>query len=119
MGNDRHAAIGGVDTLVAKMVPGDPVSGHRPSIDVLFESVSHRVGPAAVGILLTGMGQDGARGLLELRKAGAVTFAQDEKSSVVYGMPRVAWEIGAVQRQLPLERIAGAILAHCGALQAG
>lgn len=113
-GNDRHATIGGVDTLVAKMVPGDPVSGHRPSIDVLFESVAHRVGPAAVGILLTGMGQDGARGLLAMRQAGARTIAQDESTSIVYGMPRAAADIGAAERILPLPHIAERALAAAG-----
>ena len=67
-------------------------------------------GKDVVATILTGMGQDGARGLLELRKAGAKTFAQDEKSSVVYGMPRVAWDMGAAQQQVSLTRMAGTLL---------
>ncbi len=92
--------------------PGPMVSGHLPSVDALFRSAV----PAAshvVAALLTGMGRDGAEGLLALRKAGATTFGQDESSSVVYGMPRAAWEIGAVGLQLPLGDIAGAILRAC------
>lgn len=105
-GNDKHAVVGGVDTLTIKMMEGDLVSGHRPSIDMLFESVAHRIGPAAVGILLTGMGQDGARGLLMMRQAGARTIAQDEATCVVYGMPRAAADMGAAEKILPLPRIA-------------
>ena len=89
-GNDRHAIIGRSGQLSVNMVPGDPVSGHRPSVDRLFESAAQRLGPAAVGILLTGMGQDGAKGLLAMRQAGARTIAQDQASSPVYGMPRAA-----------------------------
>ncbi|NBB51362.1 chemotaxis-specific protein-glutamate methyltransferase CheB [Rhizobium sp. CRIBSB] len=89
---------------------GDLVSGHRPSVDVLFQSVASALGARAVGVILTGMGRDGAEGLLAMRKAGAVTLGQDESTSVVYGMPRVADEMGAVQRQLPLNRIAYAAL---------
>nr|WP_227754245.1 chemotaxis protein CheB [Stagnihabitans tardus] len=91
---------------------GPPVSGHLPSVDALFHSA---VGSAThvVAALLTGMGRDGAEGLLALRKAGAMTIGQDESSSVVYGMPRAAWEIGAVRQQLALGDIAGAILKAC------
>jgi two-component system chemotaxis response regulator CheB len=71
----------------------------------MFKSVMRAVGSRAIGVILTGMGRDGAEGLLTLRNAGAETLGQDEQSSVVYGMPRVAFEIGAVGRQLPLERI--------------
>jgi len=87
----------------------DTVSGHRPSVDVLFESVA-RLDQQAVGVLLTGMGRDGAQGLLAMRQSGARTLGQDESSSVVYGMPRAAYELGAVERQLPLGRIGSAIL---------
>lgn len=78
---------------------GDPVSGHCPSVDVLFGSVAKIARKNAVGVILTGMGRDGASGLLEMREAGARTIGQDEKSCVVYGMPKVAFEIGAVETQ--------------------
>lgn len=77
---------------------GEPVQGHRPSVDALFESVADDVGPAAVGVLLSGMGEDGARGLLALRRRGATTLVQDEASSVVFGMAGVAERLGAVGR---------------------
>src|SRR5690606_18448350 len=93
----------------------DPVNGHRPSVDVLFESVAKHAGRSAIGVILTGMGRDGARGLLAMRRAGAATIGQNETSCVVYGMPRVAHEIGAVERQLPLERIGAAIIGECSA----
>jgi two-component system chemotaxis response regulator CheB len=92
--------------------PGPLVSGHLPSVDALFHSAVPAA-PQVVATLLTGMGRDGAEGLLALRKAGAITFGQDESSSVVYGMPRAAFEIGAVRQQLPLPEIAGAILRAC------
>ncbi len=86
------------------------VSGHRPSVDVLFRSVAHVAKSAAVGAILTGMGKDGAEGLLEMRNAGAATLGQDEASSLIYGMPKVAFERGAVMHQYPLSRMADAIL---------
>lgn len=92
---------------------GPPVSGHLPSVDALFRSAVH-FGPNVVAALLTGMGRDGADGLLALRQAGAATIGQDESTSVVYGMPRAAWELGAVQQQLRLGNIAEAILRACG-----
>ncbi|CAN1557996.1 CheB Chemotaxis response regulator containing a CheY-like receiver domain and a methylesterase domain [Rhabdaerophilaceae bacterium] len=91
--------------------PGPMVSGHVPSVDVLFESVAVAAGPAGIGVILTGMGQDGAQGLLAMRRAGARTFGQNEQSSLVYGMPKVAAELGAVEMQLSLDQIAGAIVA--------
>jgi two-component system chemotaxis response regulator CheB len=94
---------------------GPTVSGHRPSVDVLFRSVARIAGAKAVGAILTGMGKDGAEGLLEMRQAGAATFGQDEASSLIYGMPRVAFERGAVMRQCSLSHIADAILDACGA----
>lgn len=90
------------------------VSGHCPSVDVLFDSVATVAGENALGVIMTGMGSDGARGLLKMRQAGADTIGQDERSCVVYGMPRVAWEIGAVGRQLPLSAIAGAVASMAG-----
>ncbi len=86
--------------------PGAKVSGHCPSVDVLFESVAKCAANRAVGIILTGMGADGAKGLLEMRKAGARTIGQDESTCVVYGMPRVAFNIGAVEYQEKLGDIA-------------
>jgi two-component system chemotaxis response regulator CheB len=86
-----------------------PVSRHRPSVDVLFQSVAAAAGPNAVGALLTGMGDDGADGLLSMLRAGASTFAQDEASCVVFGMPREATLRGAAQHVLPLSRMADAL----------
>jgi two-component system chemotaxis response regulator CheB len=92
---------------------GPPMSGHRPSVDVLFRSVARVVGRSAIGVILTGMGKDGADGLLELRKAGGLTIGQDEASSLIYGMPQVAFERGAVMRQCSLNQVADAILDAC------
>lgn len=92
---------------------GPPVTGHRPSVDVLFRSVARTVGRSAIGVILTGMGKDGADGLLELRNAGGQTIGQDEASSLIYGMPHVAFERGAVMRQCPLNQVADAILDAC------
>ena len=97
-----------------RLSQGDTVSGHRPSVDMLFGSVA-RLRRPMTGVILTGMGRDGAKGLLEMRNAGGHTLGQDEASSVVYGMPRVAHEIGAVERQLPLSRLSSAILDLCAA----
>ena len=80
----------------------EKVNGHCPSVDVLFESVAQKAGSEAIGVILTGMGYDGAKGLLSLRKKGAPTIGQDEQSCVVYGMPKVAYDIGAVQKQASL-----------------
>ncbi|WP_293860323.1 chemotaxis response regulator protein-glutamate methylesterase [uncultured Alsobacter sp.] len=91
---------------------GPLVSRHRPSVDVLFRSAAQYAGGNAVGILMTGMGDDGARGLLEMRKAGAYTIAQDEETSVVFGMPKEAIQRGAAMRVLPLHAIAAEILRH-------
>ncbi len=87
-----------------------PVNRHRPSVDVLFESVAKNAGPNAIGVLLTGMGQDGASGLLSMRENGATTVAQDEQSCVVFGMPKAAIDIGAAQHIMPLDRVAEAIV---------
>ena len=91
--------------------PGAKVSGHCPSVDVLFESVAESAGPHAVGAILTGMGADGAEGLLKMRQRGAYTIGQDEATCVVYGMPAVAFKNGAVMKQLPLDKIAEEIIA--------
>lgn len=89
---------------------GDKVNGHCPSVDVLFESVAKEAGQNAMGVILTGMGYDGAKGLLAMKQKGAITIGQDEKSSVVYGMPKVAYNIGAVEKQISLEKIATTII---------
>lgn len=86
------------------------VSGHCPSVDVLFHSVAKHIGSNALGIILTGMGKDGADGMLAMKQKGAMTIGQDEESSVVYGMPKVAYDIGAVDKQLPLSKIPQGIL---------
>ena len=86
---------------------GPLVNRHRPSVDVLFRSAARYAGRNAIGIIMTGMGDDGARGLLEMKEAGARTIAQDEKSCVVFGMPNEAIKHGAVEKILPLDQIAG------------
>jgi len=93
--------------LKCRLTEDPEVSGHRPSVDALFESVAKTVGAMAVGAILTGMGRDGARGLKMMRDAGAYTLGQSENSALVYGMPRVAFEEGAVIEQAPIEAIAG------------
>jgi two-component system chemotaxis response regulator CheB len=92
--------------LAIKLSDGPLVSRHRPSVDVLFRSVAISVGAKAIGIIMTGMGDDGARGMLEMKTAGAITIAQDEASCVVFGMPKEAIALGAVDLVVPLERIA-------------
>jgi two-component system, chemotaxis family, protein-glutamate methylesterase/glutaminase len=93
---------------------GPLVSRHRPSVDVLFRSVAQAAGASAIGVLMTGMGDDGARGLLEMREAGAATLAQDEASCVVFGMPREAIARGAVDEVVSLDRLPAAILKRAG-----
>lgn len=93
---------------------GPKVSGHRPSVDVLFASVAEAAGADGIGVLLTGMGRDGADGLLAMRRAGARCIAQDEASSVVWGMPREAWESGAAERLVSLDQIAAEIAEMVG-----
>ncbi len=88
---------------------GPLVNRHRPSVDVLFRSTARYAGKNAIGIIMTGMGDDGARGLLEMKEAGAATIAQDEKSSVVFGMPHEAIKLNAAQKILSLENIAPAV----------
>lgn len=95
-----------------RCVPGEKVNGHRPSVDVLFDSTAQIVGKNAVGIILTGMGQDGAEGLLKMRKAGAYTIGQDKDSCVVYGMPMVAYKIGAVCAQASCLAIPGVLMKY-------
>ena len=92
--------------LKTRLSQDELASGHRPSVDVLFESVARTIGAMAVGAILTGMGRDGARGLKMMRDAGAYTVGQSQASALVYGMPRVAFEEGAVVEQAPVEAIA-------------
>jgi two-component system chemotaxis response regulator CheB len=89
---------------------GEPVNRHRPSVDVLFASCATYLGSNAAGVILTGMGNDGAKGLSAMRRAGAATFAQDEATCVVFGMPKEAIALGAAEEVLPLDRIAPRVL---------
>lgn len=109
-GGATHLEVVRAGGLRCRLVAGELVSGHRPSVDVLFNSVAQAVGDKAVGAILTGMGRDGAQGLLAMRKAGAKTLGQDEQSCVVYGMPRAAFEIGAVEKQVSLSSMGQSIL---------
>lgn len=106
----RVLRMGGRYVLTCK--PGEKISGHRPSVDALFQSMADGVRCAMVGIIMTGMGRDGAEGLLAMRRAGAYTIGQDKDSCVVYGMPMVANDIGAVQIQASCEAIAGVLVRH-------
>ncbi|MFC4308705.1 chemotaxis response regulator protein-glutamate methylesterase [Steroidobacter flavus] len=96
----------------AEVLDGALVNRHKPSVDVLFRSVANCAGPNAMGVIMTGMGDDGARGLKEMRESGSSTLAQDEASCVVFGMPKEAIRLGGAQRTLPLNEIAGAILLY-------
>ena len=109
-GGERHLQVSNPTAPCCRLVDRDPVNGHRHSVDVLFDSVAELAGRNAIGVILTGMGRDGASGLLKMRHAGAKTFGQNEKTCVVYGMPRVAYELGAVETQLPLGSIGEEIL---------
>ena len=99
---------------VVELDPSEPVNRHRPAVDVLFMSAANVAGKNAVGVVLTGMGKDGAQGLLAMKNAGAITFAQDEATSVVFGMPREALAIGAASEALPLNEISEKLLASAG-----
>ena len=99
---------------VIELVEGPPVNRHRPSVDVLFDSAATVAGRNAVGVLLTGMGRDGAAGMLKMRQAGASTLAQDEASCIVYGMPREAVALGAVEEIASLSVMTERILARLG-----
>jgi two-component system chemotaxis response regulator CheB len=110
-GAHAHLEVSRAEQLRCVLREGDPVSGHRPSVDALFHSVARNIGGRAVGVILTGMGGDGAQGLLAMRKAGAHTLGQNEATCVVYGMPRVAFQIGAVEKQAPLQSIATEVAA--------
>jgi two-component system chemotaxis response regulator CheB len=109
-GGENHLRIAGKGPFHCRVSPGDLVNGHRPSVDVLFASVAQVAHGRSVGAILTGMGRDGAKGLAEMRQAGARTLGQNDATSVVYGMPKAAFELGAVERQLPIEQIGPAIV---------
>ena len=105
-GGDYHMRVNRKgNSYIVECIKGEKVNGHCPSVDVLFNSVAEKVGKNAVGVILTGMGYDGAKGLLNMKKAGAITIGQDEQSCVVYGMPKVAYDIGAVDKQVTLKNI--------------
>lgn len=104
---DQHMKVVKIgDKYKVHCFEGEKVNGHCPSVDVLFGSVAKEAGENAIGVILTGMGYDGAKGLLAMRRKGARTIGQDEKSSVVYGMPQVAFNVGAVEKQTSLDNIA-------------
>lgn len=117
---DRHLEVGRSGAnYVARVEKTQAVGGHVPAVDVMFHSVARSVGPNAIGVILTGMGKDGAEGLLAMRRAGARTIGQNEESCVVYGMPHAAYEMGGVEQQLPLPRIAGGMMALASASARG
>lgn len=112
-----HMLVDRVDTgLVIHLKDGPLVSRHRPSVDVLFRSVAISAGPKAVGVIMTGMGDDGAQGMLEMKQAGAINIAQDESSCVVFGMPREAIARGAVDLVSPLESLSAEVLLRSAAI---
>src|SRR5262249_35056160 len=101
---DRHLRLAGLTPLARASIGDDPpVSGHRPSVDVLFESAARAFGRSGLGIIMTGMGRDGVHGCRAILEAGGLTFGQDEASSVVYGMNKAAFVEGAVTRQFKLD----------------
>lgn len=118
-GGANHLEVVNPNAPCCRLVDRGPVNGHRPSVDVLFDSVAELAGRRAVGVILTGMGRDGASGLLRMRQAGARTIGQNEKTCVVYGMPRVAYELGAVEQQFPLGAIGEEILKLTAARKEG
>lgn len=111
-GGARHLEIAGA-TPRCVLREADLINGHRPSVDALFHSVAALCGARAVGVILTGMGKDGAKGLAAMRAAGARTFGQDEASCVVYGMPKAAFEIGGVERQASINDLSKLVLDVC------
>ena len=112
---DRHLTVlKRGSKLYCQLHDGEPVNRHKPSVDVLFDSVAAQMGKYASGVVLTGMGGDGAKGLLNMKNAGAYTLTQDEASCVVYGMPRVAKELGGGLQELPLNKIADRLMELAG-----
>ncbi|MCL2224832.1 MAG: CheB methylesterase domain-containing protein [Defluviitaleaceae bacterium] len=110
---DRHMRlVRQQDKLAVECYVGQRIHGVMPAADILFESVAGLIGARGVGVILTGMGNDGAKGLVHMKNAGSVTIGQDEASCVVYGMPKAAKALGAVAHELPLDQIADAIMLH-------
>lgn len=109
-GGETHMEVAGRENKYCRLLRDPPIGGHRPAVDVLFRSVAMTVGASAVGAILTGMGRDGAEGLLAMKHTGARTYAQDRASCVVFGMPRAAAQIGAADEVVPLNQMAAAIL---------
>lgn len=108
---DFHMKVNKKDnSFVVECFQGEKVNGHRPSVDILFNSIAEKVGSRSIGIILTGMGYDGAKGLLNMKKNGAITIGQDQNSCVVYGMPKVAYDIGGVTEQIPIKNISQRII---------
>ena len=101
---------------VVKSACAPPVNRHRPSVDVLFRSAANCLGKNAIGVILTGMGKDGAAGMLEMKQAGAYNFAQDEASCVVFGMPKEAIAMGGVDEIVPLSQMSSKVMAHLASL---
>jgi two-component system, chemotaxis family, protein-glutamate methylesterase/glutaminase len=108
-GNQHMKVKKAGDKYRVECFEGDKLNGHCPSVDILFESVAKEAGKNAIGVILTGMGYDGSKGLLSMKRKGSRTIGQDEKSSVVYGMPKAAFNIGAVEKQASLDSIAQVI----------
>jgi len=113
-GNRHLLVVRDGSRYICRLSDGPPVNRHRPSVDVMFRSVAQNAGPNAIGVLLTGMGEDGAAGLTEMHEAGAFTIAQDEASSVVWGMPGEAVRLGGVDKVLDIKDIARALLQASG-----
>jgi len=111
-GNYHMALVRSGARYSVKISQSEPVNRHRPSVDVLFDSVAHYAGANAIGVILTGMGGDGAKGMLAMKQAGAYTIAQDEATCVVFGMPKEAIKLGGVDKVLPLTEISAGILAY-------
>lgn len=111
---DKHLLVerSGAE-YICRLNDGPPVSRHKPSVDVMFRSVAQNVGPNAMGVMLTGMGADGAEGMLEMKQQGAFNISQDEDSCVVWGMPGAAVKIGAVDKEFTLSKISGEIVKYC------
>ncbi len=109
-GDYQMKVVKNYDGLYVECFKGEKVNGHAPSVDVLFDSIADTVGNKAIGVILTGMGGDGSKGMLRMHNNGARTIGQDEHSCVVYGMPKVAYEIGAVDEQISLPNIASRIM---------
>ncbi|SCA54857.1 fused chemotaxis regulator; protein-glutamate methylesterase in two-component regulatory system with CheA [Candidatus Terasakiella magnetica] len=111
---DKHLRVArSKGELVCRLVDGNPVSGHIPSVDVLFDSVCHVSPTETIGVMLSGMGRDGAESMLKLKQAGAYNVGQDEASCVVYGMPKAAFERGAVHKQVDIKKIADELISLC------